>query len=105
MALLQTVELTRTSVNVKLFGYSEEGKQLNEVFNKIQKQYLDSGQLISKAQNNTSDLLTFSYAFLWKSKEDFEAYINEEELKSAIVLRKQYELNNNITRKITTVEV
>jgi hypothetical protein len=105
MALLQTVELTRTSVDVKLFGYSDIGIQLNTTFDRIQKKYLDSGQLISKAQNKTSDLLTFSYAFLWKSKEDFEAYINEEELKGAIVLRKQYELNNNITRKVTTVEV
>ena len=81
MALLQTVELTRTSVDVKLFGVSDEGKPFNETFNKIQKKYIDSGQLISKAQNKTSDQLTFSYAFLWKSKEDFEAYVNEEELK------------------------
>ena len=105
MALLQTVELTRTSVDVKLFGYSDIGIPHNATFDRIQKKYLDSGKLISKAQNKTSDLLTFSYAFLWKSKEDFEAYINEEELKDAIVLRKQYELNNNITRKVTTVEV
>ena len=105
MALLQTVELTRTSVDVKLFGYSDEGKPLNEIFNKIQKKYIDSGQLISKAQNKTSDLLTFSYAFLWKSKEDLEAYKNEEELKSVLLLRKQYEFNNNITRKNTEVEV
>jgi hypothetical protein len=105
MALLQTVELTRTSVDVKLFGYSDEGKPLNEIFNKIQKKYIDSGQLISKAQNKTSDLLTFSYAFLWKSKEDFEAYKNEEELKGVLILRKQYESNNNITRKNTEVEV
>ena len=105
MALLQTVELTRTSVDVKLFGYSDEGKTLNEVFNKIQKKYLDSGQLISKAQNKTSDLLTFSYAFLWKSKEDFEAYRKEEELKEPFSLRKLYEFNNNIKRKNTEVEV
>ena len=105
MALLQTIELTRTSVDVKLFGYSDEGKPFNEIFNKIQKKYIDSGQLISKAQNKTSDLLTFSYAFLWKSKEDFEAYKNEEELKSVLLLRKQYEFNNNITRKNTEVEV
>jgi hypothetical protein len=102
---LQTVELTRTSVDIKLFGSSDEGKPLNEIFNKIQKKYIDSGQLISKAQNKTSDLLTFSYAFLWKSKEDFEAYKNEEELKGVLILRKQYESNNNIIRKNTEVEV
>ena len=105
MALLQTVELTRTSVDVKLFGVSDEGKPFNETFLKIQKKYIESGQLISKAQNRTSDQLTFSYAFLWKSKEDFEAYKNEEELKDVFFLRKQYEFNNNITRKNTEVEV
>ena len=105
MALLQTTELTRPSVDVKLFGYSDIGKQYNTTFDKIQKKYIDSGQLISKAQNKTANLLTFSYAFLWKSKEDFEAYKNEEELRSLIELRKEYEKINNITRKVTTVEV
>ena len=105
MALLQTIELTRTSVDVKLFGVSDVGKPFNETFLKIQKKYIESGQLISKAQNRTSDQLTFSYAFLWKSKEDFEAYKNEEELKDVFFLRKQYEFNNNITRKNTEVEV
>lgn len=105
MALLQTIELTRPSVDVKLFGFSDEGKLVNDIFTRTQKKYIDSGQLISKAQNKTANLLTFSYAFLWKSKEDFEAYLNEEELKGAIIIRKNYETKNNIIRKITTVEV
>lgn len=105
MALLQTIELTRPNVETKIFSLSEEGKLYNDVFNRIQKKYIESGQLISKAQNKTADELTFSYAFLWKSKEDFESYINEEELKTAISVRKTYEYKFNITRKITTVEV
>lgn len=105
MALLQTIELTRPNVETKIFSLSEEGKLYNDVFNRIQKKYIESGQLISKAQNKTADELTFSYAFLWKSKEDFESYINEEELKTAIFVRKTYEYKFNITRKITTVEV
>ena len=105
MALLQTIELTRPSVDVKLFSFSDEGKLVNDIFTRIQKKYIDSGQLISKAQNKTANLLTFSYAFLWKSKEDFDAYLNEEELKGLIELRKEYEKINNITRKVTTVEV
>ena len=105
MAILQTVELTRPSVDVKLFGFSEEGKLYNDVFNRIQKKYIDSGQLISKAQNKTANELTFSYAFLWKSKEDFDSYNNEEELKTAFAVRKTYEHKFNITRKVTSVEV
>lgn len=105
MALLQTIELTRPSTDVKLFGFSEEGKLLNDVFNRIQKKYIDSGQLISQSQSKTANLLTFSYAYLWKSKEDFEAYINEEELKGVFLIRKNYEKTNNIIRKVTTVEV
>lgn len=105
MALLQTVELTRPSVDVKLFGFSDEGKLVNDIFNRIQKKYIDSGQLISQSQSKTANLLTFSYAYLWKSKEDFEAYINEEELKGVFLIRKNYEKTNNIIRKVTTVEV
>jgi hypothetical protein len=105
MALLQTIELTRPNIETKIFSFSEEGKLYNGVFDKIQKKYLDSGQLISKAQNKTANELTFSYAFLWKSKEDFESYINEQELKEAIDVRKAYEFKFNITRKVTTVEV
>lgn len=105
MALLQTIELIRPSIEVKLFNFSEEGKLLNNIFNKIRKKYIDSGQLVSQAQNNTADKLTFSYATLWKSKEDYESFLNEEELKGARAIRTQYETTNNITRKVTTVEV
>ena len=49
MALLQTVELIRTSVDVKLFGYSDEGKTLNEVFNKIQKKLAGLIKILSKS--------------------------------------------------------
>jgi hypothetical protein len=105
MALLQTIELTRPSVDVKLFGFSDEGKLVNGIFERLQKKYIESGQLVSKAQNKTANLLTFSYAFLWKSKEDFEAYLNEEELKGALIIRKKYEEANKIIRKVTNVEV
>ena len=105
MALLQTIELTRPSIDVKLFNFSDEGKLLNATFNRIKKKYIDSGQLISQAQNKTANKLTFSYATLWKSIEDFNAFINEEELKGPILIRNKYETTNNIIRKITTVEV
>jgi hypothetical protein len=105
MALLQTIELTRPSIDVKLFNFTDEGKLLNATFNRIKKKYIDSGQLISQAQNKTANKLTFSYATLWKSIEDFNAFINEEELKGPILIRNKYETTNNIIRKITTVEV
>ena len=105
MALLQTIELTRPSIDVKLFNFSDEGKLFNATFNRIKKKYIDSGQLISQAQNSTANKLTFSYATLWKSIEDFNAFINEEELKGPILIRNKYETTNNIIRKITTVEV
>jgi hypothetical protein len=105
MALLQTIQLTRPSIEVKIFRLSDIGIPHNATFDKIQKKYLDSGQLISRAQNQTADQLTFSYAFLWKTKEDFEAYLSEEELKFPFLIRKGYETENNITRTVTTVEV
>jgi hypothetical protein len=105
MALLQTVELTRPSIDVKLFNFSDEGKLFTATFTRIKKKYIDSGQLISQAQNKTANKLTFSYATLWKSIEDFNAYKNEEELKGPRLIRNKYETTNNIIRKVTTVEV